>query len=103
MLCWDRNALHACLHSTEQKAAFESISAFLDQAEAQEPTIIFLSSNKSHLIANVPGQKKKKENFFLLVEAAGILPPGWLDLKEVKCLHKVSWQQFPSVWALGLA
>lgn len=48
-------------------------------------------------------KKKKKENFFLLVEAAGILPPGWLDLKEVKCLHKVSWQQFPSVWALGLA
>lgn len=64
MLCWDRNALHACLHSTEQKAAFESISAFLDQAEAQEPAIIFLSSNKSHLIANVPGPKKKRRISF---------------------------------------
>lgn len=46
-------------------------------------------------------QAKRRISFYWY-EAVGGIPPGWLDLKWVKCLHKVSWQQFPRVWAVDL-
>lgn len=51
---------------------------------------------------SLPMSQAKRIISFYWYKAVGKLPPGWLDLKWVKYLHKVSWQQFPSVWGVDL-